>query len=69
MAKTRMFDPVTIPEELLLARLEQSEQMREFFISMWQQNPVLAQGIGARLQSLLNPLPSVPPPPTFEENR
>ena len=26
--------PQVIPEELMLARLEQSEQMREFFIQM-----------------------------------
>jgi hypothetical protein len=26
--------PVTIPQELMLARLAQSEQMREFFIQM-----------------------------------
>lgn len=42
--KTRMSEsdsrarPV-IPRELMLSRLEQSEQMREFFIQMWLQNP------------------------------
>jgi hypothetical protein len=32
--------PVTIPQDLMLARLAQSEQMREFFIQMWLRNPV-----------------------------
>lgn len=47
--------PVTIPQELMLARLEQSEQMREFFIQMWLQNPELAKQGGARVASLLAP--------------
>ncbi len=45
-----------IPEELMLARLAQSEQMREFFIQMWLQNPQLARQGGAKVQSLLSPL-------------
>ncbi len=51
--KTRMSEsdsrarPV-IPQELMLSRLEQSEQMREFFIQMWLQNPALARQGGAR---------------------
>ncbi|MCR4298285.1 MAG: hypothetical protein NUV75_05970 [Gallionella sp.] len=46
---------VTISEEIMLARLAQSEQMREFFIEMWKQNPTLAKQGGARVQSLLTP--------------
>ena len=46
----------TIPEHLMLSRLAQSEQMREFFIQMWIQNPALAQQAGARVQALLSPL-------------
>ncbi|MCF8179252.1 MAG: hypothetical protein K9J74_12145 [Sulfuritalea sp.] len=57
--------PVTIPQELMLARLAQSEQMREFFIQMWLQNPSLAQQAGPRVGELLAALPeparSVPP--------
>jgi len=49
--------PPTIPEELMLARLEQSEQMREFFIQMWLQNPHLAEGVGERIKAILRPLP------------
>ena len=45
-----------IPEELMLARLEQSEQMREFFIQMWLQNPHLAEGVGERMKAILRPL-------------
>ncbi len=50
--------PVTIPQELMLARLAQSEQMREFFIQMWLQNPELAKQGGARVASLLAPADS-----------
>ena len=45
--------PVTIPQDLMLARLAQSEQMREFFIQMWLQNPALAKQAGARVASLI----------------
>ena len=45
-----------IPEELMLARLAQSDQMREFFIQMWLHNPDLAKQGGAKVQSLLSPL-------------
>lgn len=48
-----------IPQELMLSRLAQSEQMREFFIQMWLQNPALARQGGARVQSLLSPLAQV----------
>lgn len=48
-----------IPEELMLARLAQSEQMREFFIQMWLQNPQLAKQGGAKVRSLLSPLVSL----------
>src|SRR3990172_8999679 len=57
--KTRMSEsdrrarPV-IPQELMLSRLEQSEQMREFFIQMWLQNPALARQGGARVLSLVS---------------
>lgn len=46
----------TIPHDLLLSRLIQSEQMREFFIQMWLQNPCLAEQGGEKLRSLLSPL-------------
>jgi hypothetical protein len=52
--------PVTIPQHLMLARLAQSEQMREFFIQMWLQNPTLARQGGARVRELL----AVAPAPT-----
>ena len=50
-----------IPQELILQRLAQSEQMREFFVQMWLQNPALARQAGARIQSLLSPLPGAAP--------
>ena len=48
-----------IPQELMLSRLARSDEMREFFIQMWLQNPVLARQAGARVQSLLSPLAQV----------
>lgn len=50
-----------IPQEQMLSRLTQSEQMREFFIQMWLQNPALARQGGARVQSLVSPLARVRP--------
>ena len=47
--------PRVIPEHLMLARLAQSEQMREFFIEMWIQNPTLASQGGEKVRSLLAP--------------
>ncbi|NNM69506.1 MAG: hypothetical protein HKM00_06015 [Gallionella sp.] len=45
-----------IPEELMLKRIAQSEQMREFFIQMWLQNPELAKQGGEQVQRILLPL-------------
>jgi MSHA pilin protein MshD len=45
-----------IPEEIMLARLEQSEQMRAFFIEMWKQNPGLAKQGGEKVKNLMRPL-------------
>lgn len=45
-----------IPEELIRARLEQSEEMREFYIQMWLQNPELAKQGGQKVRDLLRPL-------------
>jgi hypothetical protein len=42
-----------IPEEVMLGRLAQSEQMREFFIQMWLQNPALAARGGHTVQEIL----------------
>ena len=50
-----------IPQELILQRLAQSEQIREFFIQMWLQNPALAQQGGARIKSLISALPIAAP--------
>jgi hypothetical protein len=45
-----------IPEKIMLGRLAQSEQMREFFIQMWIQNPALARQGGVKVQNLLSQL-------------
>lgn len=45
----------------MLARLTQSEQMRDFFIQMWLQNPTLAKQGGTRVARLLAaaPIPAI----------
>ncbi|MGZ8257331.1 MAG: hypothetical protein ACXWTX_06135 [Gallionella sp.] len=45
-----------IPQALVLQRLEQSDQMREFFIQMWLQNPALVKQGGERVRQILSPL-------------
>ena len=45
-----------IPEELMRARIAQSEQLREFFIQMWLENPQMAAGAGSRVTEIMTPL-------------
>lgn len=45
-----------IPQETLLLRLEQAEELREFAIQMWLQNPLLAQQAGDKVKELLAPV-------------
>jgi hypothetical protein len=56
MSETGVHARKIIPEKIMLSRLAQSEQMREFFIQMWIQNPILAKQGGARVQNLLTQL-------------
>jgi MSHA pilin protein MshD len=42
----------------MLARLKKSDEMREFFIEMWKQNPALAKQGGGRVQNLLSAVES-----------
>jgi hypothetical protein len=56
MSESDAFPHAVIPEHLMLSRLEQSEQMREFFIQMWIQNPALARQGGIKVQNLLSQL-------------
>ena len=65
MPEVKSRAPTRISEVLMLARLAQSEQMREFFIEMWLQNPAMARQAGSRVQAMLSPLGAVPPKPTF----
>jgi hypothetical protein len=65
MTETKPRQRASISGTLMLARLAQSEQMREFFIEMWLQNPAMARQTGARVQAMLSPLGAVPPEPTF----
>lgn len=45
-----------VPERMMLCRLAQSEKLREFFIQMWMQNPLLPRQCGVRVQNLLTSL-------------
>jgi len=56
MSNTEIRAPTSIPEKLMLARLAQAEQLREFFIQMWLQNPSLARHLGSKMQDILSPL-------------
>jgi len=56
MAESKELTGPSISEELMRARLAQSEQMREFFLQMWMQNPLLAKRAGKRLQGLMAPM-------------
>lgn len=57
MSETAAQTHATISEELMLGRLAQSGQMREFFIQVWKQNPALVKQGGEKVQSLLSQLP------------
>lgn len=46
----------SIPEDVRLRRVTQSEQMREFFVQLWLQNPALAKRTGRRIADMLVPL-------------
>ena len=56
MSDANNFSRTVIPEHLMLSRLAQSEQMREFFIQMWLQNPALARQGGSKVHNLLSPI-------------
>jgi len=62
MPNDKLLTSPAITEELMCVRLAQSEQMREFFIQMWMQNPRLAKRAGKRVQELLSSIGSVVPP-------
>jgi len=64
MSETASSLPLSIPQELMLARLEQSEQMREFFIQFWLANLALAKQAGARVAALLTVAPAPTPEPS-----
>lgn len=66
MSEAKPHVRTSISETLMLARLAQSEQLREFFIQMWLQNPAMARQAGSRVQEMLRPLAAAPPAPTFE---
>ena len=56
MSETDARTRTVIPEGVMLGRLAQSEQMRDFFIQMWIQNPKLARQGGDKVQKLMTQL-------------
>lgn len=58
MSETKKFNKRVLTEAVMLARLNSSDEMREFFIEMWKQNPALAKQGGVRVQNLLSAVES-----------
>ncbi|MBK7423475.1 MAG: hypothetical protein IPJ48_10455 [Propionivibrio sp.] len=56
MCEIQILARASISEHLMLSRLARSEQMREFFIAMWLQNPALARQGGRKVENLLSAL-------------
>lgn len=56
MREHDMTSKIVLPHEVMLGRLTQSDDMREFFIEMWKQNPALAKQGGGKVHSLMSPL-------------
>lgn len=59
MHKSEVRTHQIIPEQIMLARLAQSDEMREFFIQMWIQNPALAKQGGVRVKNLLTQMEAI----------
>ena len=58
MSEVQKMNKRVLTEAVMLARLNRSDEMREFFIEMWKQNPVLANQGGARVRNLLSAVES-----------
>ncbi|MFA5372159.1 MAG: prepilin-type N-terminal cleavage/methylation domain-containing protein [Sideroxydans sp.] len=58
MSETKKLNKRVLTEAVMLARLNSSDEMREFFIEMWKQNPALAKQGGVRVQNLLSAVES-----------
>jgi hypothetical protein len=52
--------PDSIPHATMVARLDQAEQLHDFFVAMWLQNPTLAARAGDRIRMLLAPMDQKP---------
>lgn len=67
MLEPANLQPVAISHTIMLARLDQSEDLREFAIQMWMQNPIFARQGGERVKQLLSDLAAVPLPSTLRD--
>ena len=54
-------------ESLFFARLERSNEIREFFIQMWLQNPALARQGGAKVREIIAPFKSPTSPDELQQ--
>lgn len=49
-----------IPESTMINRLRQAEQLQDFFLQMWRQNPSLSANAGERIRAMLTPAAAPP---------
>ena len=56
-----------IPEALLRERLARADELREFFIQMWLQNPALARQGGAKIREIIAPFKSPTSPDELQQ--
>ena len=56
MSEVPASPPHTIAQEILVARIQQHEDVRSFFLTMYEQNPHLSATAGKRVNDMLTPL-------------
>jgi hypothetical protein len=56
MSERASYRQAPLSEALFLQRLARFEDMREFFIQAWLQNPALARQAGERVRAMLAPM-------------
>lgn len=56
MSEVPVNAPHTIAQAILVARIQQHEDVRRFFLTMYEQNPHLSATAGKRINDMLTPL-------------
>ena len=64
MSETHSSSYQTIAQELVLARIQRHDEMRQFFLTMYEQNP-LSGNAGKRINDLLTPFGVLQQRPEF----